>query len=248
MLLLARTARWTVSLSSGPTVLVVLSYGALLLSGYRAVAVYSGSMEPALPTGALAIVKPTPASQVKVGDAITFTDPYVPAKLVTHHIVQIVEQPGRPLAYRTKGDANPAVDPWAIELPGSVGRLAFDASYAGHALVYMRTVEVRTALIGLPGTFLLVRMLRWIWRRPARPPLGTPVAAANVDTLALTFGTVQAGGAVADVFRVTNVSAASRTATLALFGPTQIASAVFATSGTAGNVSTVTTLTFLDAK
>lgn len=65
-----------------------------------------------------------------------------------------------------------------------------------------------------------------------QPGTSTPVAAGNVDTLALTFGTVQAGGAVADVFRVTNVSAASRTATLTLSGPTQIASAVFATSGT----------------
>lgn len=175
MSVLARTVRTAASLFSGLAVLAVLAYGVLLLSGYRAVAVYSGSMRPALGTGSLAIVKPTPAAQVKVGDVVTFTDPYVPGKLVTHRIVQIVTRPGQPLAYRTKGDANPAVDPWAIELPGTVGRLAAHVPYAGYALVYMRTAEVRTALIGLSGTFLLVGLLRWIWRRPTRSPLGKPV-------------------------------------------------------------------------
>lgn len=175
MLLLARTARLAVSLVSGLTVLAVLAYGVLLLSGYRAVAVYSGSMEPALPTGALAIVKPTPAAQVQVGDVITFTDPYVPGKLVTHRIVEIVPRAGKPLAYRTKGDANPAIDPWAIELPGSVGTLAFQVPVAGYALVYMHTVEARAALIGLAGASLLLGLLRWIWRRPARSPLGKSV-------------------------------------------------------------------------
>lgn len=175
MLLLARMARMTASLFSGLAVAAVLSYGVLLLSGYRAVAVYSGSMEPRLPVGALAIVKPVPSADVKAGDVITFTDPYVSGKLVTHRVVQIVSRPGKPLAYRTKGDANVAVDPWAIELPGSVGRLAFQVPVAGYALVYMRTVEVRATLIGLAGAFLLVGMLRWIWRRPARSPLGESV-------------------------------------------------------------------------
>ena len=138
-------------------------------------AVYSGSMRSVLPVGSLAIVEPTPAAQVEVGDVITFTDPYVPGKLVTHRVVQIVPRAGKPLAYRTKGDANPAVDPWAVELPGEVGRLAFQVPYVGYALVYMRTVEVRTTLIGLVGAFLLFGMLRWIWRRPVSSPLGKPV-------------------------------------------------------------------------
>ncbi len=54
-----------------------------------------------------------------------------------------------------------------------------------------------------------------------QPGTSTQVAGGNVDALTLTFGTVQAGGPVVDVFRVTNVSAASRTATLALSGPAQ---------------------------
>lgn len=65
-----------------------------------------------------------------------------------------------------------------------------------------------------------------------QPGGSTQVAGGNVDALTLGFGTVQAGGPVADVFRVTNVSAVPRTATLALSGPAQIASAVFAVSGT----------------
>lgn len=54
-------------------------------------------------------------------------------------------------------------------------------------------------------------------------PVNGTVASGNVDTLALDFGTVASARTFSSVFRITNVSSASRTATLALSSVPQIA-------------------------
>ena len=162
---LSTFARGMVSLLSGLTVLVALGYGVLLLGGYKPAAVHSGSMAPSIRVGAVAFDRAVPSGSVRVGDVITFRDPYVAGRVVTHRVVKIVHT-REGLAYRTKGDANPARDPWTIELPSTVGRVAFDVPYVGYVLVYSHTREIRTAVIGLVCAMLLAFLLRAIWRRP----------------------------------------------------------------------------------
>jgi large repetitive protein len=64
-----------------------------------------------------------------------------------------------------------------------------------------------------------------------QPGTSTPVASGNVDGLSLDFGTVPSARTFTSVFRITNVSSATRTATLTLSNVPQAASAVFASSG-----------------
>jgi signal peptidase len=161
----ARFARGSVSLLSGLTVFLVVAYALLFLLGYRPVAVYSGSMVPTLGVGSLAVDRPVSAREVRKGDVITFSDPYVPGRLVTHRIVRVFHTK-QGLAYWTKGDANPARDPWAIKLPAQVGRLSFEVPYVGYGLVYARTREVRSALILVAALAFLTGLLRRIWRKP----------------------------------------------------------------------------------
>jgi len=161
----------TVVLVSGATVAFAVAYVALTVSGYKPVAVYSGSMEPRIPVGGLALDRAIPSKDVRVGDVITFSDPYVKGRLVTHRVSDVLETP-RGLAYRTKGDANPARDPWTIRLAGQVGRVSFSVPFAGYMLFYAHTREVRAFLICLAGLSLLIGMLRWIWRKEATAPIG----------------------------------------------------------------------------
>lgn len=92
----------------------------------------------------------------------------MPGRLVTHRIISVFKT-DHGLAYRTKGDANPARDPWTIALPDKVGKASFSVPYVGYALVYSRTREVRTGLIILASLSLLGGVLRKIWKpRPAR--------------------------------------------------------------------------------
>ena len=166
---IARIGSWTASLATGLAVLALVAFGALFALGYKPVAVYSGSMEPELHVGALALVKPVDSNVIRVGDVITFTDPRRPGRLITHRVIEVVEREEGGLAYRTKGDANRNRDPWAISLPGKVGRYSFDVPYVGYALVYVKTREVRTGLILVSALLLLLGLLRWIWR-PGEAP------------------------------------------------------------------------------
>lgn len=163
--------RTTVTLFAGVIVVTVFAYAALLVAGFRPVAVYSGSMVPTLRVGSIAIDRPVAASSVRVGDVITFTDPYVAHRLVTHRVVRIFHT-AKGLAYRTKGDANSARDPWTIRLHDRVGRVAFAVPVAGYVLWYAHTREVRTALIAVAALLLLVGLLRRIWRE--EEPAATP--------------------------------------------------------------------------
>jgi large repetitive protein len=64
-----------------------------------------------------------------------------------------------------------------------------------------------------------------------QPGTSTAVASGNVDGLSIDFGTVPSARTFSNVFRITNVSSATHTATLTLSSVPQVASAVFASSG-----------------
>ncbi|HEY6016218.1 MAG TPA: hypothetical protein VIU16_05480, partial [Gaiellaceae bacterium] len=65
-----------------------------------------------------------------------------------------------------------------------------------------------------------------------RPGTGTPIAAGDVDTLALDFGTVPSAQTFTTVFTVRNLTSTAQTAVLTLTGAPQVSSVVFASSGT----------------
>lgn len=159
----------TVGLLARSAVILAVAYAFLLLAGYKPVAVYSGSMQPTIPVGALALDRAISAQDVRVGDVITFSDPYVKGRLVTHRVIDIIQTPNG-LAYRTKGDANARRDPWTIRLEGDVGRLSGSVPLAGYVLFYAGTRELRAVLIFLVALLLLAGTLRRIWRTPTTAP------------------------------------------------------------------------------
>jgi signal peptidase I len=161
----------TVGLLSGLAVAFAVAYAGLMVFGYKPVAVYSGSMSPKIPVGGLAVDRVVPAKDVRVGDVITFTDPYVKGRFVTHRVVQLIQTPTGP-AYRTKGDANPVRDPWTIRLKNDVGRVSFSLPFAGYVLFYAHSLEVRAALILIASALFLFSALRWIWRKEGVAPVG----------------------------------------------------------------------------
>jgi hypothetical protein len=65
-----------------------------------------------------------------------------------------------------------------------------------------------------------------------RPGGSTPIAAGDVDTQTLTFGTVPSAQAFAAVFTVRNTTSQPQPAVLSLAGATQLATPVFTSTGT----------------
>jgi signal peptidase I len=161
--------RGAAGLLGGLAVLAAVAYAVLLLAGFKTAAVYSGSMEPSVDTGALVVGQPVAGASVAVGDVITFSNPTDPATLVTHRVVQVLRSSDGRLGHRTKGDANDHGDPWTLELPPTIVKVQWSVPYAGYALVYARTREVRTALVAVLALIVLTSLLRRIWRTERTP-------------------------------------------------------------------------------
>jgi len=83
--------------------------------GHQVYYVLSGSMEPTIKTGSIILVKKrTKQTKITTGEIITFKMPYNEQILVTHRIIEIINN-NEQLFYTTKGDANPVKDPWIID-------------------------------------------------------------------------------------------------------------------------------------
>jgi signal peptidase len=105
----AKVAGLVLSFAAGAALLAIVG---LRLAGYAPLVVLSGSMEPALPVGSVVFTHQVPAASVAPGQVITFERPGPTHELITHRVVAV-----RDGAFRTKGDANAAIDPWTIRYP-----------------------------------------------------------------------------------------------------------------------------------
>ncbi|WP_245579734.1 signal peptidase I [Brevibacterium album] len=69
----------------------------------------TGSMDPTIPQGSLAVVREIPAAEVSVGDIVTVDRE---GKLpVTHRVIDIADTGGGATRITMQGDANPVPDP-----------------------------------------------------------------------------------------------------------------------------------------
>jgi signal peptidase I len=148
--------------------LLFLTVGPLLLP-YKALTVYSGSMEPAIHTGSVAIDVPIAAKDVKVGDIITFVRPDNQNELVTHRVIIIETGPsGR--QWVTRGDANSQADPWRVAAAGSGYKYVFAIPYFGFVLVWLQSPLGRLLFLVIPAAALgLLTLYELWWPRRARP-------------------------------------------------------------------------------
>lgn len=104
------------------------------------------------------------------------------------------------------------------------------------AAVTRPTAALFTAATTSTGTFTVDRLGNSFAVAPGsskRPGTTTAIAAGDVDTQALTFGTVPSSQAFASVFTVRNVTGNAQQAVLTLAGAPQLAAPVFTSTGTA---------------
>ncbi len=150
--------------------LSLLGTVALVLTGASLVVFRTGSMTPAMPVGALALVVPTPADQVAPGDVVTVARPGSPLP-VTHRVVAVEAAAGLGpggAVLELRGDANEAVDPQPYEV-AEVGRVVASAPHLGHWLERARTPPV---LAG--ATLAAAALVAWtFWPATADRPRPT---------------------------------------------------------------------------
>ena len=134
-----------ISIVIGTIVIAMLVFFAIpRIMGYTPYTVITGSMEPNYHVGSMIYVKPVEFSDLKVGDAVTFSgDSYV----VTHRITEI---DSKNKSVVTKGDANNSID-GSIKYSSIVGRASkVSIPYLG---------EISTGLSTSKGKILLIIIL-----------------------------------------------------------------------------------------
>ena len=148
-----------------------LLLGALMLvpplAGFERYVITGGSMSGTIDRGAIAYARPVPVADLRAGDVITYEPPrgLGPGGKVTHRIVWTGRGANGTRAFRTKGDANAAADPWRFELPGRVqARVAVHVPYAGYAIAALGVRWVRMLVIGVPALVVAVAVLAGAWR------------------------------------------------------------------------------------
>jgi signal peptidase len=95
-----------------------VGYLAPSLFGYERYVITGGSMSGTFEKGSVAIEKPVPVENLKIGDVITYLPPADSgvAHLVTHRIISDTVLPDGSRQLQTQGDANPDPDPWKFSL------------------------------------------------------------------------------------------------------------------------------------
>ena len=131
--------------------IVVLILGFLIagvrLFGLKPYAVISGSMEPTYHVGSLIYVKKATASDLKVGDPVTY---YLPnGTVVTHRIVEVIpdEDDLTVVRYRTKGDANNTADGEPVHINNIIGKPVFSIPLIGYISYFVQNP---------PGSYIVI--------------------------------------------------------------------------------------------
>lgn len=139
--------------------LVLLLLGSLYSGqyGYDIRIVESGSMEPAIPTGAVVLTRPQ--ASYAVGDVVTYqrrTD----TSATTHRLVEATMVAGEP-AFIAQGDANNVADVEPVRPAEIAGRVWYHIPYLGYILSFFRSPLGFLILVIVPAVLI-------VWEQVAR--------------------------------------------------------------------------------
>jgi signal peptidase I len=130
---------------------------ALWASGFRGLAVESGSMGDAMPAGSLAITRPVATHTLRVGDVVSIDGA---DGRVTHRVVDVTSHPGHDSVQLVlQGDANTVPDPAPVVVVKSADRVLAVVPHAGSVLGVLTGVPALVVL-GSGAVILLLRR-RW---------------------------------------------------------------------------------------
>lgn len=151
----------------GIFVMVIIAFALLLLvsmfpisGNYKIKIVMSGSMEPAIKTGSIVIIRPE--SAYSIGDVITFGKDTKKDVPTTHRIIEMRTQEGKYI-YRVKGDANENADMKEVLQNEVIGKVMFDVPYAGYVLDFAKKPAGFVLLIVIPAAVIILDEIQTIW-------------------------------------------------------------------------------------
>lgn len=151
---------YTVALGALSVGLLLVLLQSSIVPGFEVRIVQSGSMEPAISTGSVVIVRER--GTYTDGQVVTFGGDSRNSIPTTHRIMstQVI---GGELVYITKGDANPEADVDPVPAESIRGAVVLAIPYLGFLLDFARQPLGFALLIGLPALLIVVEEVGKIW-------------------------------------------------------------------------------------
>lgn len=134
------------------------------LLGYRTSTMLTGSMAPGVESGDVVVTVPKPATDLQVGDVITYQIPVEDHRVETHRVTEVHHHDGV-IDFRTQGDANDNVDPWTATIPrdDTVWQMKTSVPEVGNAIRVLRAPAVQHGVVWVALGGLLLLGLSSIW-------------------------------------------------------------------------------------
>lgn len=154
-----RLLAWTGQVVAWLVILVIATVllAAVLVpkvAGATPYTVLTGSMQPTYPAGTLVVVKPTPAGDIGVGEAITYQLRSGEPTVVTHRVVAVRIDGAGERTFTTQGDANDTADADPV-LPVQVrGKVWYSIPYLGHVNNWLSGKERQMAVYVVAASLL----------------------------------------------------------------------------------------------
>ena len=132
--------------------------------GINFFAVTSGSMEPAIPTGALIYTSKYNLDDLKKGDVITYRKTGNNQTAVVTHRIDSVDKKETTVSdkktltynFHTKGDANSEPDNYTVTPGEIIGKYAWHLPYLGFVTAFAQTQQGFLLLVILPAAVLVI--------------------------------------------------------------------------------------------
>lgn len=150
--------------------------------GYRYYTVLTPSMSPTYKTGDMVFVKLQNASDINVGDVITFNPSSSSDAYLTHRVTQKLEnyEGTGVTCFRTKGDANDTEDAMLIDQARVIGSVKFSIPKLGYIV---RFVQLRWYLVAALIILLWIffRLLNMYLAPKGEEKVNTPQETGSAD-------------------------------------------------------------------
>lgn len=121
------------------------------LFGIRIYGVLTGSMTPAYSVGGVVYVKETDASDIQIGDVITFRMGTNTDYVMTHRVVEVDDS-----FFVTKGDANNTVDPEPVSFDRLIGRVVLFVPGLAGVSEFVNSTTGRSVFVMLFATAFIL--------------------------------------------------------------------------------------------
>lgn len=147
---------------------------------YRTATMLTGSMVPTINPGDVVLDTEEPASDIAVGQIISYHIPVEDHRVESHRVVWVGHTKAGDVEFRTKGDANTAPDPWtAVVRTPTVWRVRAVLPVVGSVIRTLRAPAEHMLLAVVLPVVLVIMTLWTIWKpKPADDAAGASDAAA----------------------------------------------------------------------